>query len=609
MLAAVAAVLPALAFNSLYAQDDPPAEVGRLSYVSGTVSIQQAGSDDWGQALPNYPLAPGDRIFTDMDGRAEIQVGQTFVRIGPNSDVSFIEDMPYSLSIGLAQGSVHIHSLELWPGQRLHVDTPSGSGGLDQPGELRVDVLPDENAAIFTNFGFQAFAGGPGYSDTTIHVGQALELIGSNPVFPQWLRPANWDDLDNWSYMRDRQIANSGSYRYVNPEIPGASELDANGTWMPDTGYGPIWFPSNVPADWAPYHDGRWVNHAPWGWVWVESESWGYAPFHYGRWVSYRGRWGWVPGPVDARPVWSPALVVFAGGIHAGGADISAWFPLGPGEPYRPWYHASPRYIDQINRSNIGESRRVHVQATYVNIVNVTNITYVNRTIGVSAMRQQDFADGRSARRAAVVVDRSQLEQVRVLAAPNLQPNPHPFAGHPAPRPVRVSAERPAFINESGKLTSSRPGAQPVEPPVKAAPQFRALPGRIVVAPPPGARGPVRTFAGPGAPAARPAPVTAPVAGPASRPAEKPMVWGARPPAAAAPAPAAKPTPRPTARPEVQPAFRPTAEPTEKPVAHPSARPAAHPAPPPAVQQEARPQQDKRTEKDRKNEKNNSPKP
>ena len=46
-----------------------------------------------------------------------------------------------------------------------------------------------------------------------------------------------------------------------------------------------------------------------------------------------------------AHPVWSPALVVFAGGIHVGGAGVSVWFPLGPGEPYHPWYHGqSPLY-------------------------------------------------------------------------------------------------------------------------------------------------------------------------------------------------------------------------------------------------------------------------
>ena len=333
--------------DNQYAQDDPPAQAGRLSQVTGSVSIQQAGSDDWGQAQPNYPLGPGDRIYTDNDGRAEIQVGQSYIRIGSNTDVSFVESTPWNIAFGVAQGSLHIHTLGLWQDQWLHVNSPSGSAGLSQPGDLRVDVMPDQDAAIFTSLSSNVLiTGAEGYSQY-IRNGQALELAGSNPVYPQWLQPAGWDDLDRWSQWRDQQIARAASYRYVSPEIPGVDELDANGYWQPGTEYGAVWFPNNVPPDWSPYHYGHWVNRDPWGWVWVEDESWGYAPFHYGRWVSYEGRWGWVPGPPTAHPVWSPALVAFAGGIHIGGLNIgiSAWFPLGPGEAYRPWYHASPRYI------------------------------------------------------------------------------------------------------------------------------------------------------------------------------------------------------------------------------------------------------------------------
>jgi hypothetical protein len=91
---------------------------------------------------------------------------------------------------------------------------------VDSPGEeLRVDVLPDEGAAVFTNFGEQAFAGGPGIGGITIRGRQALELFGSNPVFPQWLRPGSPDDLDFWSQRRDEQISSTISYRYVSPEI------------------------------------------------------------------------------------------------------------------------------------------------------------------------------------------------------------------------------------------------------------------------------------------------------------------------------------------------------------------------------------------------------
>jgi hypothetical protein len=612
LLAAATVAFLTLASPLISAQDDPPAQAGRLSFITGSVSIQQVGSDDWGQAYPNLPLGPGDRVVTDSNGRAEIQVGQTFVRVGPNSDVSFVEDSNSGISFGLAQGSIHLHCLGLWPGQRVHINTPNGSGGVDSAGEeLRVDVLPGENAAIFTNFGAQAFAGGPGVGGLTIHTGQAVELFGTNPVVAEWLAPTQPDVLDLWSQRRDQQTESTLSYKYVSPEIPGANELDAAGDWQPDTPYGAVWFPRDVPAGWAPYHYGHWVNHAPWGWVWVEDESWGYAPFHYGRWVSLEGRWGWVPGPPAGHPVWSPALVVFAGGIHVGGAGVSAWFPLGPGEVYHPWYHASPHYIDQVNISNIRESPRVHVQNTYVNI-NVVNVTYVNRTVGVTAMRQEDFAAGRSAHQAPVAVDVHVFDHVQVVDHIDVPPPAHPFAGHPPVRPVQVSAERPALINPSGKLVSAKPGAPPLEPPVRPVPVPRPLPGRTVVAPPPGTQpsgnrtptgsSPVTQTAKPKPAAAASAPIAAPAPIPAEKQVGKPADRVAKPPVSPTPAPVIAPAPKPAEKPVdkgIKPAVIPPPPPVGKPTDKPATQPPAKSAPPPA----AKPQPDKKDDKGKKDEK------
>ncbi len=581
MLAAAATAGLALAPTFSQAQDDPTFEAGRVSFVSGAVSVQPAGTDDWGQAYPNLPLGPGDRIFTDSDGRAEIQIGQSFVRIGPNSDVSFEDATPYGVNFGIAQGSARIRTLGLWPGQAVHVHTPNGSATITQAGELRVDVLTDDGATIFTNYFQDVFISGAGGFGQHIGNGQALELIGTNPVFPQWLDPADPDPLDGWSRQRDHLVLNAASYRYVSPEIPGAAELDAAGEWLPGTDYGAIWFPNNVPAGWAPYHYGHWINHAPWGWVWVEDEPWGYAPFHYGRWVSFAGRWGWVPGPPAAHPVWSPALVVFAGGIHVGGGGVSVWFPLGPGEPYRPWYPCSPHYIDQVNISNITESRVVHVQTTYVNIVNVTNVTYVNRTIGVSAMSHNDFAAGHSAAKVSVTIDVHLMDHVTVLAQPEARPTAASFTGgRPPARPVPVAAARPVLINEQGKLVSTKPGARPVEPPVRPAPAPRPVAGRKVIAPPS---------------TAKPQPYIAPAAAPASRPAAPPT------PARAAPEPMTKPTPPPAAKPAPEPAAkpapstpmpapaRPAAMPEERPAARPAPEQPAKPTPAPAAKPETKP--------------------
>ena len=185
LLMAAATSLLVLGCLPSRAQEDPPAQAGRLSIITGTVSIQPAGSDDWNQAELNWPIGPGDRIFTDNDGRAEIQLGQTFFRIGPNSDVTLTEDTASSIAVGVAQGAVHVRCQGLWQGQSLHLDTPSGSATLDQPGEMRVDVFTGEQAAIFTPLAGQIAVNGAGNYYQEVYTGQALELAGSNPVYPQ----------------------------------------------------------------------------------------------------------------------------------------------------------------------------------------------------------------------------------------------------------------------------------------------------------------------------------------------------------------------------------------------------------------------------------------
>jgi hypothetical protein len=584
-----------------YAQNDqdPPPEAGRLSAISGNVSVQPAGAQDWGQAYLNLPLGPGDRIYTDAGSRAEIQVGQTYLRVGPNTDVTLVDATSQAITIGLGAGSMDVHAYGLWPNQQLQVQTPSGTGTVYQPTDFRADVYAqgqsqDQNvSAVFTPFNGSVDVAGADGVGATVQAGQSFEMAGTNPVYPQWLEPAGPDQLDQWSRMRDEQVAQAQSYQYMSPGMPGGYELDRAGQWRAGTEYGNVWFP-NVDQDWAPYRNGHWIDREPWGWVWVEDEPWGYAPFHYGRWVNYQGRWGWIPGPRQEHPVWSPALVVFAGGVQGGGGDLSVWFPLGPGEPYRPWYPCSPRYVDQVNITNIQPAPRVVVQRTYVNItnVNITNVTYVNRTVGATAVPREAFASGRPVRQAVVHVTPQQLQQARVEARPVVQPTRAAMITRPAVKPVPVKAA-PVLINAKGMAVAAKPHAQPQAPPVRQAAAPAPIPGRRAIAPPPNARmtpaaqqaersHPAPGMAGgqPQNPQARPEPGRPgneqghqPIARPGNQPGNE---QGARPNQPAA-KPGEQPSQQPGARPGNQPGYqqRPGMEP------QPGSQPGQRPAMPP----------------------------
>jgi hypothetical protein len=551
--------------------DDPPPQAARLSALNGTVSIQAAGADDWGQAFLNLPLGPGDRIVTDADGRAEIQLERVWLRVGPNTDVTLVDASASALTFGVAQGSVIARTQALWPDQSIYVQTPSGTVTITQPSGIRVDVMPSDQAAVFSDRWGPSYVSGAGDFSQSLSPGQALELVGTNPVSSQWLAPINGDEFEAWNEQRNESISRAASWKYLSPDMPGGEDLDAAGEWTPASDYGPVWFP-RVEAGWAPYRHGHWAHRDPWGWVWVAEEPWGYAPFHFGRWVVINGRWGWIPGPREAHPIWSPALVVFVGG---GGPGMSAWIPLGPGEPFRPWYRCSPRYVDAVNISNIRPAPRVVVQRTYINITTVTNITYVNRTAGVTVVRQDDFASGRPVARAVVRVNPEQFSaHINVVVAPQAPARPMSIVGAPAARPARVATARPVMINAKGQMATAQPHAQAVAPPVKPVAAPRPLAGRTAVAPPPNAKPqppqqglqpgvrqgnqPAAPGNHPGQPGQQPLTKPAPQLLPPAQTQQKPTQPAApdRQPQQpqTKPAPAAQPSPQPQAKPQQPPA-------------------------------------------------------
>jgi hypothetical protein len=103
------------------------------------------------------------------------------------------------------------------------------------------------------------------------------------------------------------------------------STLDPYGTWVDDGTYGTVWVPSEsvVGSDFEPYVSaGHWAYDDDY--VWVSDYDWGWAPFHYGRWVyAAPYGWEWVPGRVYAG-----AWVSWRYGW--GDWGYVGWAPLGP---------------------------------------------------------------------------------------------------------------------------------------------------------------------------------------------------------------------------------------------------------------------------------------
>ena len=301
-------------------------------------------------------------------------------------------------------------------------------------------------------------------------------MSGSNPASGQWVaRPQARDPLDTFSSQRDQAYTagETAEQNYLNAETVGGADLQQYGSWLPEEDYGSVWFPASVPTGWQPFCYGRWTWVAPWGWTWVDAAPWGFAPFHYGRWAVFGGRWGWVPGPPVVHPVYAPALVVF---VHPGNG-ATAWFPLGPNEPYAPWYHSSTLYRNRVNASNLYNRNLNQVRTVY----DTTNRNvyadplgprrqFENRAAGTVAVSEGSFATGRPVRSSQVHLEPAQLASAPMIAHPMVSPErtmvatgrAHAFPAHLSRPTLASRQERPIGDPGLPQVTTAQSPA-PVE--------------------------------------------------------------------------------------------------------------------------------------------------
>ena len=445
---------------------DPPDRVARLAVLEGSVFFQPSGdtsADSWSDASINYPLTSGDRVYADQGGRAELQLGDCTLRINGVADLTLATLTDDFLQLSLAQGTLEVSVYDLSGGDSIEVDTPNGALLLRQDGVYRIDVSESDNASttiVSVDRGLaDVFAGD---AVQALRGGSALRLEGYDVIRVSSASRPTPDDFDRWCADRDQALGSSASAQYVGRDVPGYSDLDHHGRWETEADYGPVWYPTTVVVGWAPYRYGRWVWIDPWGWTWLDDAPWGFVPSHYGRWVWLRSRWGWVPGRWPHRPCYAPALVVF---VSTGRVGVQAWFPLGPGEPYHPWYHHGPRYRQLVNPG--------------ITVVATRQVRYVNRprtiVVPISVVQRGDPVGRR-----AVPATGAEATRAQPIAHPRVSPLPRAASGgRPAARPPAV--RRPTVDVQPWRRPSvARPATPTQRPPrrviARTPPARQALP-------------------------------------------------------------------------------------------------------------------------------------
>src|SRR5579864_1838572 len=94
-------------------QTDPPGRVARLSYANGSVSMQPAGVEDWTDATVNRPLTTGDKLWTDQNSRAELDIGSAAIRLGSTTGFSFLNLDDHTAQMNITAGTAIVHVRDL----------------------------------------------------------------------------------------------------------------------------------------------------------------------------------------------------------------------------------------------------------------------------------------------------------------------------------------------------------------------------------------------------------------------------------------------------------------------------------------------------------------
>jgi hypothetical protein len=310
-------VLALLATPAAYSQSY---EHGRVRHVEDGVSIQRATETGSEEATANLPFLPGDRVWTDANGRAEFQfAGGSLLRVDRGSKLDYVaheDGRDERIVLRLWSGGLYLHLRDRRDGP-FEVETPGGIVAAGSRAVLRIDVEAGETR-VSVYEGEASLEGGQG---VRVRAGERVYAERGEVVEgPVGFDRAESDDFADWDGARQEQTAYAANAPASLPEdiVPYAGELDRHGAWYYETEVGHVWRPY-VAAGWQPYSQGRWT-WSVFGWTWVPYESWGWAVSHYGRWgFTPALGWYWIPGAT-----WSPAWVSWAAG-----GDYVGWCPLG----------------------------------------------------------------------------------------------------------------------------------------------------------------------------------------------------------------------------------------------------------------------------------------
>jgi hypothetical protein len=291
---------------------------GRVSDVRGSLALRGMDEDDVSYVERNSVIREGDTLWTDAEGRAEIElVGGSWLRLAEDTKVE-LRHLPPNAEFHLWTGSIYLDLTENAEGVRVR--TPSGDVEIQPDSVVRVDLGESESVRVTVQHG---------HARVIPERGDPVRLIAGQRTYLQAEQPAeapttfardDQDGFDTFHRSRVDYFVTRPVPQELERDIIGARELSEHGEWLMVEGQR-HWRPRGMVADWRPYMDGYWGFTPGFGYTWIDYAPWGFATAHYGGWrhMPVHG-WLWHPGYM-----WHPSLVHW--GTFPG---YFGWAPLDP---------------------------------------------------------------------------------------------------------------------------------------------------------------------------------------------------------------------------------------------------------------------------------------
>lgn len=207
-----------------------PERAAILQYMSGEVSVAPSATNQWTAARLNQRLTPSEYVWTATNSRAEINVGDGFVRMNSEASLTVVALSLSNVQVSVNQGEISLTVLRLPPGEIYEIDTPNATLTVTKTGVYRVVVKPEEEQTLVTTRKGSIVATGRRPA-VTINSGQQVSFLNGNSLQHTAQKAPPPDGFEDWASVRDKRLGASrppfgvvvgyGPYPYGAVAVPG----------------------------------------------------------------------------------------------------------------------------------------------------------------------------------------------------------------------------------------------------------------------------------------------------------------------------------------------------------------------------------------------------